>query len=88
MKVEVHIYTLNPNCRACKLTKQQFSKVTKVFNERINAEMLDNLKATGVKSMPYVQIIQDQKLLDSWSGLKPDRISSWIKVIKKEKSNG
>lgn len=71
----VTIYTKNA-CVQCKFTKTAFQKLGIVFNEiniDENADIKQELKARGVKMMPFV-VTGDQE----WSGFRDDKIKSLV----------
>ena len=64
------------------------SKVSKkVIDEKKrnwSIEKIEKLKQKyHIKSLPFIKIVDDNnKVLDSWVGFRPDKISEWCSKIK------
>lgn len=71
----INIYTKD-KCIQCKMTKSLFDNLHIPYNE-INVDSepkeLENLKARGVKRMPFVETKQE-----SWSGFQPSKIQGLV----------
>lgn len=77
--IKAIIYT-KPDCQGCRITKRRFIKLGIPVEERQIADypkVREALKEMNWFMMPYVQVVEGDKTLDHWHGLKPDKINHW-----------
>ena len=47
------------------------------------APLIEKLKTQyHVRQMPFVQVVQNDQIKDTWSGFHPDKIKQWSKLQK------
>ena len=64
-------------CSKCAFTKRTFEADGVNYKEvRVdeNPEMMDYVKDKGVMSLPYVEVVDNDEIISSWSGLRMDKI--------------
>ena len=64
-------------CSQCMFTKRTFEADGVNYKEvRVdeNPEMMDYVKDKGVMSLPYVEVVDNDEIISSWSGLRMDKI--------------
>jgi glutaredoxin-like protein NrdH len=70
----------SPSCMACRQTQNSISKqnidITKI-DVTEDQDALDRLRAKGYFSIPVVEVIDNDSIIDTWVGFRPDKISQF-----------
>lgn len=77
--VHAKIYSL-PNCPNCRATVNKFNRDNIPFEEYSLATpdmayKREELKSQGVRTAPFVELFNGEKLVKSWSGIMPKELS-------------
>lgn len=69
-----------PSCMACRSTQNSFSKQnTQIQKIDITQDTVsyDRLTSMGFTSAPVVEVTENGKTIDIWTGFRPDKISQF-----------
>lgn len=80
------IYT-KPKCIQCKMTNNlvqslQIDNCKEIVDPetKVGQNIIEKLKSQyHVRQMPFVQVFDHQKLINSWTGFQPDKIKQYRK---------
>lgn len=78
------IYT-TPNCHGCRLTKGVLDREGITYRTVDLTESLDDyraVKAMGYTQAPVVCVTYPDGRNDHWSGLRPDKLNTYITAVK------
>ena len=75
---------------ACKMTNNVLQSLHQTINHVVledsnpkTAPLIEKLKTKyHVRQMPFVQVVQNDQVKDTWSGFHPDKIKQWSKLQK------
>lgn len=75
---------------ACKMTNNILQSLHQSINHVVledsnpkTAPLIEKLKTKyHVRQMPFVQVVQNDQIKDTWSGFHPDKIKQWSKLQK------
>lgn len=74
-----------PNCMACKMTNNvaqslHINKDLTVIDPEQDTSLINTLKSKyHVRQMPFVKVLKNGKLIDTWTGFQPDKIKQYRK---------
>ena len=77
-EVTIRVYS-NPGCWPCKKTKEKFDEAkVKYVEDQADTDLNRKLlvEVLGFTQAPVVLIEEDGHIIDSWSGLRPDKIAT------------
>ena len=75
---------------ACKMTNNVLQSLHQTINHVVledsnpkTAPLIEKLKTKyHVRQMPFVKVVQNDQVKDTWSGFHPDKIKQWSKLQK------
>ena len=87
--IQFNVYS-RPHCMACKMTNNVLQSLHQNINHVVledsnpkTASLIEKLKTQyHVRQMPFVQVVQNDQIKDTWSGFHPDKIKQWSKLQK------
>lgn len=75
---KIKLYGSNA-CMQCKTTEKFLIQKNIAFDKidvNKSPQAIEHLSGLGYKSIPVVEILEDNILVDSWTGFQPDKIKS------------
>ncbi len=72
----ITLYT-KPNCGPCMASKRALEKIGVEYVEASGPDNVELLAELGHMQAPVMVISEGEKVLDHWSGFRPDKIDEW-----------
>lgn len=66
-----------PNCGPCMATGRALDKMKVTYDEQSGPDNVELLHSLGHSQAPVVVVRDGDRVVDHWSGFRPDKIEEW-----------